>query len=122
MSTFEPTYLTGATLITCVVEQGRGDEVVKAATEVGATGAIVQQAFGVGARERLGILAIALEAEKDVVTFILPEALEDLAIQHVYASVGLDRPGAGMIYAMRLDKVAAYVSTEARRRLEAGQP
>lgn len=122
MSEFRPTYLTGAALITCVVEQGRGDDVIRAAHEVGAAGAIVHQAHGVGVRERLGILAIALEAEKETVTFLVAEDLEELTIQHVYTAAGLDRPGAGMIHAVRLDRVATYVSEDARRRLEAAQP
>ena len=122
MSEFQPTYLTGAVLITCVVEQGRGDVVIRAAREVGAAGAIVHQAHGVGVRERLGVLAIALEAEKDMVSFLVAEDFEDLTIQHVYAAAGLDRPGAGMIHAIHLDRIATYVSEDARRRLEAAQP
>lgn len=122
MSEFQSTYLTGAVLITCVVEQGRGDVVISAAREVGAAGAIAHQAHGVGVRERLGVLAIALEAEKDVVSFLVPEDLTDLTIQHVYTAAGLDRPGAGMIHAIHLDRIATYVSEDARRRLQAVQP
>lgn len=118
MSEFQPAYLTGAVLITCVVEQGRGDVVIRAAREVGAAGAIAHQAHGVGVRERLGVLAVALEAEKDVVSFLVAEDLEDLTIQHVYAAAALDRPGAGMIHSVRLDRMATYISEDARRRLE----
>jgi len=111
-------YLTDAVLITCAVERGRGDDVIRAAREAGAAGAIVYRAHGVGVRERLGILAIALEAEKDVVTVLVAADQEDFLIQHIYSAVGLDRPGAGMVYAIPLEKVASYIPEETRQRLE----
>jgi nitrogen regulatory protein P-II 1 len=118
MSQFAPTYLTDAVLITGVVERGRGDEVIKAAREAGAAGAILYHARGVGARERLGILAIAVEADKDVVTVMIPADQQEFVMQHIYSAAGLDRPGGGMLYAMPLDKVATYIPEEMRTRLE----
>ena len=48
------TYLTDATMITAVVPAGRADDLLKAARDVGASGGIVHQARGTGARELLG--------------------------------------------------------------------
>ena len=118
MSHTAPTYLTDAVLITGVVERGRGDEVIKAAQEAGAAGAILYHARGVGARERLGILAIAVEADKDVVTVLIPADQQEFVMQHIYSAAGLDRAGAGMLYAMAIDKVATYIPEEIRKRLE----
>jgi len=118
MSHTAPTYLTDAVLITGVVERGRGDEVIKAAREAGAAGAILYHARGVGARERLGILAIAVEADKDVVTVLIPADQQEFVMQHIYSAAGLDRAGAGMLYAMAIDKVATYIPEEMRKRLE----
>ena len=59
------TYLTDATMITAVVPAGRADDLLKAARDVGARGGIVHQARGTGARELLGLLGIAVEAERE---------------------------------------------------------
>lgn len=118
MSEFAPTYLTDAVLVACMVEHGRGDDVIKAARDAGAAGAIVYHARGVGARERLGILGIALEADKDVVHVLVPADQQEFIIQHIYSTAGLDRPGAGILYAIPLDKVVTYLPEDMRKHLE----
>jgi nitrogen regulatory protein P-II 1 len=50
------TYLTDVALITCIVTAGRGDTVIQAAQAMGAAGALVYHARGIGPRERLGLL------------------------------------------------------------------
>ena len=55
------TVLTDASLITCIVEKGQADGIVKAARQAGATGATVYYARGSGVRERLGLLGVAVE-------------------------------------------------------------
>ena len=69
MSNENITYLTDAVLITVVAPLGRVDDMVKAALDVGATGVIAHQARGLGARERLGILSIAVEADRGSVEY-----------------------------------------------------
>ena len=64
-------YLTDVSTITCVVDKGRSDAVLLAARDVGARGAIVHSVRGWGTRERLGALGVAVETEKDVVTFLV---------------------------------------------------
>ena len=112
------TYLTDVVLITCVVAHGRGDEAIKAARDVGVVGAIVYHARGTGIRERLGLLGIAVEAEKDVVTMVAAAEQRDLVMHNLYTHLGLDRPGAGVIYALGLERMATYVPEAVRQRLE----
>lgn len=112
------TYLTDVVLITCVVNRGRGDETLKFAREVGINGAIVYHAHGNGPRERLGIWGIAIEAEKDVVTMIAAADSREIVMRHLYTKLGLDRAGAGMIYAMPLDKVATHIPDEMLQNLQ----
>ena len=59
MSERNITYLTDVYLITCVVDRGKGEDVVKAARGAGAGGALIHSGHGVGIRERLGLLGIA---------------------------------------------------------------
>ncbi len=46
----EITYLTDVALITCVVQSGDADEIVKAAREAGASAAVIHNVRGVGIR------------------------------------------------------------------------
>jgi nitrogen regulatory protein P-II 1 len=103
------TYLTDVVMITCIVNHGRGDEAIEFAKEIGIKGAVVYHARGGGVRERLGLLGIAVETEKDVVTMVSPVDNRDLVISHLYTKLGLDRVGAGIIYATPLDKMATYI-------------
>ena len=71
-------YLTDAVVITAVVPAGHADAILKAARELGASGGIVHMARGTGARERLGLLGIAVEAEKEVINIIVASDHQDM--------------------------------------------
>jgi hypothetical protein len=116
------TYLTDVVLITCIVAHGRGDAAIRVARETGVGGAIVYHARGSGVRERLGLLGIAVEAEKEVVTMLAAADQRDLVMHNLYTQLGLDRPGAGVIYAIPLDKMATYIPAELRQRLQPDMP
>lgn len=118
MSRQEITYLTGAVMITAVVPAGRAEGILKAAREVGAGGGIVHTARGTGARERLGLLGIAVEAEKEVVSLVVAAEYRDLITTAVYRAGGLDAPGGGYLYVTELDRLATYVPQEALQRME----
>jgi len=112
------TYLTDVALITCVVSVGKADTVIKAAQEMGATGALVYHARGVGARERLGLLRIAVEADKEIVSIVVPADYQDVVFESVYRAADLGQPGAGFAYITPLEKMATYVPRAILERLE----
>jgi nitrogen regulatory protein PII len=114
------TYLTDVALITCVVSTGRGDAVIQAAQAMGAAGALVYHARGIGPRERLGLLGIAIEAEKDVVNILVATDYQDVVFEAVYRAAELNIPGTGMAYITPIEKMAAYVPREVLARV-AGQ-
>jgi nitrogen regulatory protein PII len=112
------TYLTDVILITCIVAHGRGDDAIRIARDLGVGGALVHQARGTGVRERLGLLGIAVEAEKDVVTLIAATEQRDQIVHSLHTKLGLDRPGAGVIFAMPLDRMATYIPEDVRQQLK----
>jgi hypothetical protein len=71
MSQHDVTLLTDVVLLTCVGETGKGEEVIKAALGVGAGGAAIHSQRGIGIRERVGVLGIAIDAEKEVVSMLV---------------------------------------------------
>ena len=106
-------------LITCVVEKGKGEEAVKAARGAGASGALIHSARGVGIRERMGLLGIAVEAEKDVVDMLVGSDQAEMVAHSIYSAIDLGRPGGGFVYLTPLEQAATYLPQEIRDRLKA---
>src|SRR3954454_14810967 len=115
------TYLTDATMITAVVPAGRADDLLKAARDVGARGGgIVHQARGTGARELLGLLGIAVEAERELINIVVPTEYQELVANAIFHAGGLDKPGGGYLYLTALEKVATYIPEASMARLQVG--
>ena len=109
MSTREFTILTDVSLITCVVQRGKADTVVQAAQDAGAQGATIYYGYGSGVRERLGILGLAVDVEKEIITSLVADDQVDRIFERMYFAGELDLPGAGIIYITKLDKAATYI-------------
>ncbi len=110
MSDSNITYLTDVFLLTCVVQTGLSEVILKAARDVGANaGAISHRARGTGVRERLGLLGIAVEAEKEVISILVSSEQRDLVYDNLYRAADMDVPGRGFILVMPLEKVSTYI-------------
>ena len=105
------TYLTDVCMITCVVSSstGQSDKMLLAARDAGAKGAFGYHARGHGARERFGVLGVAMETEKDVISLLVSTDQCDVVFETMFKAGGMDAPGAGIMYVTPLDKVASYV-------------
>ncbi|MBM3839247.1 MAG: P-II family nitrogen regulator [Verrucomicrobia bacterium] len=109
MSQRNLTVLTDVALITCIVQRGIADTLVKAAREAGAQGATVYFARGTGIRERLGILGVAVEVEKEVINVVVSTDQVDRIFEKMYLAGKLDTPGMGFMYITPLEKAATYI-------------
>lgn len=103
------TVLSDVHLITCIVQRGNGDAVVRAAIEAGAEGATVHYARGTGARQRLGVLAIAVNAEKEVVQIAVSGEQRDHVFERMFKAGHLDTAGMGFMYVIPLEKAATHI-------------
>ena len=95
------TYVTDASLLTCVVSAGKGDDVLKAARDLGVAAGVVVQGRGTGVRERLGLLGIAVEVDKEMVMLMVADDRRDILIESLFKAAELNAPAAGFIYAQR---------------------
>ena len=111
------TILTDVSLITCIVQRGRADDVVQAAQNAGAQGATIYYGYGSGVRERLGILGLAIDVEKEIITTLVADDQVDRIFERMYFAAGLDVPGAGLIYVTQLEKAATYIPPDVVERL-----
>ncbi len=111
--------LTEVALVTCIVQKGAGDVLVEAAREAGAQGATIYYARGSGVRERLGVLGLAVEVEKEVINIVVSRDQVDRIVEILFLKGRLDTPGMGFLYVTPLEKAATYVPEAILRRLEA---
>ena len=117
MSEREITVLTNVALITCIVQRGMADDIIAAAREGGAQGATVHYAKGMGIRERLGILGVAVEVEKEVVNIVVSTEQADKVLEKVYLAGRLDTPGMGLAFITPLEKAATYIPPDILQKL-----
>ena len=120
MAQREITVLTDVALITCVVQKGLADAIVKAARAAGAQGATVYYARGTGIREQLGLLSVAVDAEKEVVNIVVARDQVDRVFERMYLAGNLDAPGMGFMYVVPLEKAATYIPAQVQERLKRG--
>ncbi|MBL4682334.1 MAG: P-II family nitrogen regulator [Pseudomonadales bacterium] len=112
MSARELTVLTDVSMITCVVQRSKADGVVKAAQDAGAQGATIYYGIGSGVRERLGLLGLAIDVEKEIITTLVADDQVDRIFERMYFAAELDVPGAGIIYITKLEKAATFIPKE----------
>ena len=120
MSTREFTVLTDVSMITCVVQRGKAEDVVEAAQDAGAQGATIYFGHGSGVRERLGLLGLTVDVDKELITILCGDEQLDRVFERMYFAAQLDLPGAGIIYVTKLDKAATFVPKEIIDRLSSG--
>ncbi len=113
-------YLTDVAIITCVVDKECTEAVLIAARDMGARGATVHSVQAWGIRERLGALGVAVETEKDVVSFLVASDQQDLIFESVYHAAGLNKPGRGFIFINPVERAATYVPEAIRKHLDVG--
>ncbi len=101
--------LTDVFLITCIVQRGRAKAVLKAAQDAGAQGATVHYGYGHGVQEMLGVLSVAVNAEKEIINILVPSDLSDMIFEKMSIAGHLDTPGMGIIYLTRVEKAATYI-------------
>lgn len=112
------TYLTDAMIITCIVQSSRADAVIEAAQNVGAQGATVTYARGTGLRERMGLLGVTIDEQKEMIRIIVSEEQADRVFEAMYLAGQLDSPGMGIMFMNDLTRVATYIPDDV---LEAAQ-
>ena len=121
MSTREITVLTDVSMITCIVQRGIGDKIVAPVAPASCAAATIYYARGEGVRERLGILALAVEAEKEVIIVAVADDQADHIFERMYIAGELDTPGMGFIYLTKLDKAATHIPKEVLDKIDSGE-
>ncbi len=84
--------------IRCIVPRGFGDTIARISLEMGTSVPSVAYGVGTGGRDRLGLLRIAISAEKEMVTVVTPARDAEALAQQIVENGRLDQPGTGFVY------------------------
>ena len=89
-----------------------------AAKNLGAQGATINYARGTGIRERMGLLGVTIDEQKEVIRIIVSEDQADMVFEAMYLSGKLDTPGKGIMFMTKLEKVATYIPDSVLKNLD----
>jgi len=95
-------------LITIVVQRKDGQRAIDAAIKSGAPGVTSYYGRGTGVRQKLSILGMVIEAEKQVILIAAAKGKADKILEGVVKEIGLDKPGKGFAYIQTIDRVVGY--------------
>lgn len=112
----EITYLTDVFLITCVVESGLADKIIDAATSVGAQGATINYARGTGVRDRMGLMGVTIDEQKEIIRIIVSKEQSNRVFESMFLAGNLDTPGKGIMWMVKLDRVATHIPKDVMKR------
>lgn len=86
------------------------DKVVDAAKDAGATGATIIHARGTGIREAKTFFGLTLEAQTDIIMFLLEERLVSQVLETIGNVGEFNKPGTGIAFVLAVDQVIGLES------------
>jgi nitrogen regulatory protein PII len=91
-------------LIISMVKTQQTDRVVDAAKAAGAAGATIIPARGTGIHEAKTFFGLTLEAQTDVVLFLLEEKLVESVLGAIYEAGRFKEPGTGIAFVLDVER------------------
>jgi nitrogen regulatory protein PII len=88
-----------------IVDKGRGEAAVEAASKAGAKGATIVGARGSGVHETNKLFNMAIEPEKEIVLIILKSELTERVVTAVRDELSIEKPGNGIIFVQNVKQV-----------------
>ncbi len=97
-------------MILASVKPALTDKIVDAAKDAGATGATIIPARGTGIHEAKTFFGLTLEAQTDIIMFLLAENMVDAILKVIGETGQFDKPGTGIAFVMPVDQVIGLES------------
>jgi len=97
-------------IILASVKTDLTDRIVDAAKSAGATGATIIPARGTGIREAKTFFGLSLEAQTDIIMFLLEEHLIPTILETIGNVGQFDKPGTGIAFVLPVDQVIGLES------------
>ena len=90
-------------LIVAMVKTTETDRIIDAAQAAGSTMATIVPARGTGKHEAKTFFGLSLEAQTDVVFFVITESLVDTVLSAIYEKGNLKKPGTGIAFVVDVE-------------------
>ncbi len=90
--------------ITVVVDKGRAEFVIDAATKAGSRGGTIINARGSGIHETSKVFSMDIVPEKEIVLILSEGGKTDAIVASIRTELNIDEPGNGMIYIQEVTK------------------
>lgn len=87
-----------------VVDRGKAQEVIDAATAAGSRGATVINARGSGIHEKKMLFSMPVEPEKDIVMILAQDSLVEPISTAIKKALKIDEPGMGIMFVLDINK------------------
>ena len=91
--------------ITVIVEKGKAEDVVDAATAAGSKGGTIINARGSGIHETSKLFFMDIEPEKEMVLILSEKCDSDAIISSIREKIDIKEPGKGIIFVQDVNKV-----------------
>lgn len=90
--------------ITVIVDKGKGEDVIDAASKAGSKGGTIINGRGSGVHETSKVFAMEIEPEKEIVIILSKVEDVDKIISSIKNEIKIDEPGKGIIYTQDINK------------------
>ena len=91
-------------IITIIVDKGKAEDVITAATEAGAKGGTIINARGSGIHETSKLFSMDIEPEKEIVIILSEADKTEEIVSLIGKHLKIDEPGNGIIYVQNANK------------------
>lgn len=108
-------------VILAPVKTSYTDKVVDAAKAAGATGATIIPAKGTGIREARTFFGLTLEAQTDIILFLLEEHIVQSVLDAIADAGDFRKPGTGIAFVLPVEQVIGLESQMERFKQEVRQ-
>ena len=97
-------------LIIAMVKTNKTDRIVEEAKAAGGTGATIIPARGTGIHEAKTFFGLTLEAQTDVVLFLIEESLVEPVLGAIYKAGQFKEAGTGIAFVLNLERAVGLES------------
>ncbi|MDA8164816.1 MAG: P-II family nitrogen regulator [Desulfobacteraceae bacterium] len=101
--------VSGAKLITCIVQRGKADKVVDAAMAAGAEGATISYGRGTGVRQKLGLRGYLIKPEKEIILIVTKPDQTKAVLDAVVKSARLEEKGQGFVFLHEIETAIGFL-------------
>ena len=91
-------------VITIIVNKGKAEDVITAATKAGSKGGTIINGRGSGIHETSKLFAMEIEPEKEIVIILSEVEMTDAIVAKIREDLKIDEPGRGIIYVQNVNK------------------